>query len=181
MKKTILNVGAILAAFLIGLAINNACADSLENMSDSELRNLVSQLQKEVTALKQRVSELEGKIGSGGSTSPSLTVGFDVDGLHFDNSGYVEQRIKQSGLEPYSYYIIDGKKTETTSQQGGYTYTYDSYGRLSKQVLNSSSSELTLSYSYSGKSMTLETITKYKNPSAGSIQESYSKSTTIYE
>ena len=109
MKKTILNVGAILAAFLIGLAINNACADSLENMSDSELRNLVSQLQKEVTALKQRVSELEGKVGSGGSTSPSLTAGFDVDGLHFSNSGCVEQRIKQSGLEPYSYYIIDSE------------------------------------------------------------------------
>lgn len=181
MKKTILNVGAIMAAFLIGLAINNACADSLENMSDSELRNLVSQLQREVNALKQRVSELEGKVSGGGSTSPSLTAGFDVDGLHFNNAGYVEQRIKKSGVDPYSYYIIDGEKTESTSEQVGYVYTYDSQGRLSKQAMSTSSSELTLSYSYSGISVTTETITKYKNPSAGSLQETYSKSTTIYE
>ena len=60
MKRTLLNLGAILVAFIIGLAINNACADSLENMSDTELRKLVAQLQQEVNSLKSRVAELEG-------------------------------------------------------------------------------------------------------------------------
>ena len=52
MKKTILNFGAIVTAFIIGLAINNACADNLGQASDSELRNLVSKLQQEVNTLK---------------------------------------------------------------------------------------------------------------------------------
>ena len=62
MKRTVLNFGAILVAFIIGIAINNACADSLEKMSDSEVRNLVARLQEEVNSLKSRVAELEGKI-----------------------------------------------------------------------------------------------------------------------
>lgn len=45
MKRTVVNLGAILVAFIVGVAINNACADSLDNMSDTELRKLVSQLQ----------------------------------------------------------------------------------------------------------------------------------------
>ena len=181
MKRTLLNFGAILAAFLIGLAINNACADSLENMSDSELRNLVAQLQKELNNLKQKVVELEGRVNNSGGSTPSLSYGFDVDGLHFNNAGHVEQRIERSGVDGYSYSIIDGKKTETTSQQGGYTYSYDNKGRLAKQVLSSSTTELSLTYTYSGKSVTQETLTQYKNGSGGNLTESYSKSTTIYK
>ena len=67
MKRTLLNLGAILAAFLIGLAINNACADSLENMSDTELRKLVAQLQQELNSLKERVAQLEKSNGNSSS------------------------------------------------------------------------------------------------------------------
>lgn len=41
MKKTIVNLGLMLVVFAIGITINNACASSLDNMSDSELRSLV--------------------------------------------------------------------------------------------------------------------------------------------
>ena len=184
MKRTLLNLGAILAAFLIGLAINNACADSLENMSDSELRNLVAQLQKEVNNLKQKVAELEGKVNNSGSSNPStpsITYGFDVDGLHFDNAGYVEEKIDRSGYDSYSYYIIDGKKTETSSTTDGMRYEYDEYGRMTKYVQDSGSAETTMTYTYSGKTRTLETFTKYENPTAGSLQESYSRSTTSFK
>ena len=181
MKRTLVNIGAALAAFLIGLAINSACADSLQNMSDSELRNLVAQLQKEVDNLRLKVAELEKQISDAGSSTPSISVGFDVDGLHFNNAGQVEERIDRSGIDAYSYYIIDGKKTENTAEHGIYTYSYDSFGRLSKQVMNSSASEVSLSYNYSGKSVITENVTKYKNPTTGSLQETYSKSTTTYK
>ena len=139
MKRAILNLGAIIVAFFIGLAINSACADSLEKMTDSELRTLVSQLQQEVNSLKQRVAQLETQISNVGTSSPATGVGFDVDGIHFDNMGFPEDRIDYT--ESSSYYIINGVRTDnptTTSQ-----YEYDSKGRIIKQGINI--------YSYSGR------------------------------
>ena len=149
MKKTIVNIGAILVAFCIGLAINSACADSLEKMSDSELRNLVSQLQQEVNSLKQRVADLEGKLGNGGGGSSAVTAsGFDVDGLHFDNAGFVENPIDY--IVQNSYTIVNGVRTETPTQT--IQYSYDGKGRLINQGQ--------ATYSYSGKVVTWETSAK---------------------
>lgn len=159
MKKTIVNVGAILVAFCIGLAINNACADSLEKMSDSELRNLVLQLQQEVNSLKQRVAELEGKISSSGGGNSTVTAsGFDVDGLHFDNAGFVENPIDY--IVQNGYTIVNGVRTEDPTQT--VQYSYDSRGRLINQG--------GATYSYSGKVVTLETSGK---------ADSYESKTTI--
>ena len=163
MKRTLLNVGAILAAFLIGLAINNACADSLENMSDSELRDLVTQLQKEVNNLKQKVAELEGRFNNSGGSTPSLSYGFDVDGLHFNNAGVVENPIdyyKTSG-----YTISNGVRTESapTSTQ----YEYDSKGRLLRYG--------TVTYSYSGKTVTWTSLYKAENYESSSTYEYHYK------
>ena len=131
MNRTIVNLGAIVVAFVIGLAINNACADSLENMSDSQLRNLVAELQKEVNSLKQRVAELEGKVGNsntgnGASVTPD---GFEVDGIHFSHSGFPDSKVDY--MDYSGYYYSGGTKydqTPTTTR-----YEYDSKGRIIKQ------------------------------------------------
>ena len=131
MKRTLLNVGAILSAFLIGLAINNACADSLENMSDSELRKLVAQLQQEVNSLKERVAQLEKASGnsSGSSSGISASGGFTVDGIFFNNAGLPECKVDY--YEYTGYMLINGDRTELTPST--VRYEYDSYGRLTKQ------------------------------------------------
>ncbi len=164
MKKTFVNIGAVIVAFCIGLAINSACADSLEKMSDSELRNLVSQLQQEVNNLKQRVAELEGKISNGGSgNTSSSTTGFDVDGLHFDNAGFVENPIDY--IVQNSYSIVNGVRTDTPTQT--LRYEYDSKGRLISQGQ--------ATYSYSGKVVTWQTSAKTDNYESATTYEYHYK------
>ena len=125
MKKTILNFGAIVTAFIIGLAINNACADNLGQASDSELRNLVSKLQQEVNTLKNRVAELESKL----STATSSDGGFEVDGIHFNRGGFPDDKIDK--VVTSGYYIINGQRTDSESSTG--IYEYDSKGRICRQ------------------------------------------------
>lgn len=157
MKKTVLNFGATIIAFIIGLAINGACAGSFDNMTDTELRKLVSQLQEEVNSLKQQVAQLESlkqqvaqlenKIGGFESSLSIKTSGFDVDGIHFDNSGFPEDKLDY--YEVTGYYLNNGVRTEVTPSIS--KYEYDSKGRVIKQGQ--------YSYSYSEKTyiLTLET------------------------
>ena len=147
MKKTALNFGAIIIAFIIGLAINGACAGSLDNMTDTERRKLVSQLKEEVNSLKQQVAQLENKIGGFESSLSIKTSGFDVDGIHFDNSGFPEDKLDY--YEVTGYYLNNGVRTEMTPSIS--KYEYDSKGRVIKQGQ--------YSYSYSEKTyiLTLET------------------------
>lgn len=132
MKRTLLNAGAILAAFLIGLAINNACADSLENMNDTELRKLVAQLQQEVNSLKERVAQLEkasSNTVNSSSSGTAMSGGFTVDGIFFNNAGFPESKVDY--YEYSGYLLINGSRTEMTPSTT--RYEYDSYGRLTKQ------------------------------------------------
>ena len=144
MKKTVLNIGAIIIAFIIGLTINGACAGSLDNMTDTELRKLVAQLQQEVNSLKQQVAQLENQVsGFENSLSLSLkTTGFDVDGIHFNNSGFPESKIDYG--ETNGYIISDGVRTEFTPTVT--KYEYDTSGRVVKKGQST--------YSYSGKTYT---------------------------
>lgn len=174
MKKTLVNLGAILAAFLIGLAINNACADSLENMSDTELRKLVSQLQQEINSLKSRVAELEGKVSNGsGSSSTTVTTGmFNVDGLWFLPTGYVCGRVKNGHTVTTQKILTTGEITTTESEAYNVT-TIDSYGRITKSdsaYLSSGFDYYYTDYSYSGKTVT--TVTAYKTSAVEYRQES---------
>ena len=64
MKKFSVNLGVIIISFAIGLAINSACADSLESSTSSvdnldlkEFKTLVANLQKEVTNLKDNLND----------------------------------------------------------------------------------------------------------------------------
>ena len=172
MKKAVLNIGAIVIAFIIGLAINNACAGDLDNMSDTELRNLVSKLQQEVNNLKSKVAELESKIGNtSSSSSGSDGASFVVDGACYSKDG--------NRIDPIDYYesnnhysITNGVKTTDGSSAFKVKYSYDSNGRVSKSVTERSSSVLEINYSHSGKTSTYTSKTTYKNPSSmGGVSE----------
>ena len=179
MKRTVLNLGAILIAFIIGIAINNACADSLEKMSDSELRNLVAQLQQEVNSLKNRLAELEGKIGNNSNSGISVggAFAFEVDGLHFSMSGgYCDPLDYYETVS--SYQIVDGVRTDNNNPSLRIQYTYDSRGRIASYTQNSETMEYVSQYSYSNKTVTIETKQTYKNPSPNSLSESGGK--TVY-
>ena len=179
MKRTVLNLGAILVAFIIGLAINNACADSLDNMTDTELRKLVSQLQQEVIALKNRVTELESKVGNNSNSGAAIggAYAFEVDGIHFGMDGNCCDPIDYNETVS-SYQIVGGVRTDYNNPSMRIQYTYDSHGRISSYFYNTETSEYVSQYSYSNKSCTVESKIIYKNPSPNSLSESGTK--TVY-
>jgi len=127
MKRTFINLGLVLVAFAIGVSIHNACSKSIEDMSDSELRNLVLELQSQVNELKEKVAKLEA--GTGGEFG-GFNGGFYVGKVPFFPSG-----------TPDLQYAIDGTTTEVISYNkltGKNDYHYitrsqaqkDSQGRL---------------------------------------------------
>lgn len=160
MKRTILNLGAILAAFVIGLAINNACADSLEKMSDSELRNLVAKLQEEVNSLKQKVSELESHSGSTGDCGY-----FVVDGIRFNAAGLLsEESFKRYSCTSTQTTTYDGQITNTTVRTFDDSNTkYDSKGRVISQITEGTESNTENSYVYNGNHVTATMKVSYLN------------------
>ena len=179
MKKTILNLGTVLLAFILGLAINNACADNLDSLTDTELRKLVSQLQQEINSLKTRVTELEGRISS--SSNPSSpndrAYAFKVDGIHYDMNGTFSDPIDYYELSD-SYSITGGVRTDTPGTNYKYSYTYDSNGRISSILLDASTYLQETQYSYSNNMVTYTYKTTYKNPvSAGTSESGYK---TVY-
>ena len=153
MKRTVLNLGAILVAFIIGIAINNACADSLEKMSDSELRNLVARLQEEVNALKQKVSQLEANSGRGDESGF-----FIVDGLRFSAEGTLAfNHTKKYTLTLTT--VSNGNTPTTETVYNGADNKYDSKGRLISSVMTSTDYDYESTYAYNGKHVT--NIIKY--------------------
>ena len=152
MKRTIFNLAAICLAFAAGLAINNACADPIESMTDTELRRLVVQLQGEIESLKKEISELEEKINGGGSSSSTDCGEFYVDGLYFNRNGYCSSII-ESSVSRYP----------DNSNSGSQNYERDEFGRIIKVSGNSSflvdgvetNTTSEIIYSYSGKQVTI--------------------------
>lgn len=147
MKKFAFNTFAICIAFVTGLAINNACADPVENMTDSELRRLVVQLQSEIENLKNEISLLKDKIYNNSSQEPSSCGEFQVDGLYFDRNGFCTSIINQ--IE-YQY--------ESLNQKNALTYERDKYGRVSKATSTTTLEDGTTNinvdyYSYNGKNL----------------------------
>ena len=176
MKKTILNLGAIMIAFFIGVAINNACAGSIDNMSDSELRSLVSQLQKEVNSLKDRVAELENKIGgnSGRGNSSSTTSGeFEVNGIHFSRGGHHSDPVDYSDYGDCYQIQGDGQKISTISNTKT-VYSYDSYGRIISQKTEYPTYTQETSYSYSNKTVKMTMSTQFLDQNS-SVRESHTE------
>ena len=159
-----------MVAFALGLAINQACAGSLDTMSDSELRSLVANLQEEVKALKEEVAELKNKISSSGISSQSS--GFDVDQLHFNNQGVVEMKSKHHSVESKMVYSTGDIASDNSYE---YDCEYDSYGRLSGYEYNPNiDSRIEVKYTYSGNAVTITQI------SSSSTFTSTTKATTTY-
>ena len=164
MKKTIFNLAPICLAFAVGLAINNACANPIESMTDTELRRLVVQLQDEIEFLKKEVSDLKGKINEGGSSSTDCGE-FYVDGLYFNRNGYCSSMIEGSV-----------SRYPDNSNSGSQNYERDELGRITKIISKSrmvidgveTNTTSEIRYSYSGKQMTMmydtgaSSITQYK-------------------
>lgn len=184
MKRMLFNLGTPVAAFIIGIAINDACADNLTKtsngglQSDSELRNLVEELQKEVNSLKSRVSELEQKAEENDGKATSGGYAFEVNGLHFGIDGQCCDPIKSlTWNDSYTIYQtgdrVDNPSTTT------YTYEYDSFGRLSASKTRTDTYERTSNYSYGDKTETIHTVTKYSSDS--SISESGITQTSHFE
>ena len=61
MKKFTLNIGFIIISFAIGLAINSACSDSLDEnaVNNTEIKELIKSLQREINTLKDENKELD--------------------------------------------------------------------------------------------------------------------------
>lgn len=136
MKKTIVNLGLMLVAFAIGITINNACAGSLENMSDSELRSLVVKMQQDIKALQSEVSDLKSQLAklstSGGSGSAGGQYGFVVDGLRFNPNGMVDDIIDHYVQKIETSY--DNASQNNTIQELEYRYVRDSKGRVIQNI-----------------------------------------------
>lgn len=160
MKKVVFNFGLVLVAFIIGLAINQACADSFESMSDGEIKSLVSKLQQDVITLRNEVSELRSELSSiknqGPSTSPSSDL-FDVDDLTFHKDGNVANRCL-SAVTSARYIYPD----RIVTIDGHTEYEYDSYGRLSSMASYDGSGVETSRYfyEYDGKKLIRKTSNK---------------------
>lgn len=171
MKRSLINLGAIIVAFIIGVAINNSCADSLENMSDKELRKLVLQLQEEIKSLKSRVAKLEGKTGSSSSSGSTIGGGyaFVVDGIHFNMDGtYCDPKDYAETVS--SYQIINGVRIDSTYSAPSriVSYIYDSYGRLTRTIQDNYEQR----YSYSNKTVFISSIFSYNEPLSNGMTES---------
>lgn len=161
MKQTLLNLGVICVAFIIGLSINNACADSLdkssddmenstnnlENVPEGELIKLISQLQQKVDALEQRISQLEKQADNSNEVPVISDGGFVVDGIHFGRSGFPDEIIDY--VESKTYRIVNGVATDINT--GRLEYEYDSKGRIFKY------GDYTISYSGRTYTYTMET------------------------
>ena len=153
MNKYILNLGAIIVAYALGLAINQACADSSDTMSDIELRNLVSNLQKEVSYLKSEVADLKSQIAemknysssAGSSNSGEFVVGeltFGRDGLPINR---LSKLLSQTVYKDLNGNVINESTTSTV-------YTFDSYGRQSGWITYSNGVESSrLEFVFEGK------------------------------
>ncbi|MBQ3993078.1 MAG: hypothetical protein II645_07990 [Bacteroidaceae bacterium] len=184
--KKVVNLVAVVTAFVVGLAIHTACAESIENMTNTELQGLVASLQQDVKKLTGRVETLEKELKnykSGTSNSAQLekevenlqqriallertsgtssAFGFDADGLKFFPDGSVCSPRNNAESSP-QFYIRDGKREES----GGSSkidYQYDSKGRISKVTTTTDTYQSVETYTYNGKIVNMELKTTYKN------------------
>ncbi|MDE6570514.1 MAG: hypothetical protein K2K43_07845 [Alistipes sp.] len=188
MKHNILKSIAVVAAFLIGVAINHSCGESLTDDTGSSstmeemwavvrsLRTEISTLKAETSSLKEQVAQLKTEVAAlksssgsggsqgnvGGSESNSDCGEFFVEGLYFSRNGFVASKYKSS--------------TTDTWQQD---YYYDKYGRLIRTENHSNGSSLITTYEYSGKTVTYTSNTIYDPTVYPNLENS--TSTTVYE
>lgn len=166
MKNNILKSIAVVAAFLIGVAINHSCGESLTDDTGSSstmeemwavvrsLRTEISTLKTETSSLKEQVAQLKTEVAAlksssgsggsqgnvGGSGSNSDCSEFFVDGLYFSRNGIVSSKYKRVN---------------------GQDYYYDNQGRVSKTESHDNNSSSITTFEYSGKTEIRTTTITY--------------------
>ena len=157
MKKSLLNLGAILVAFCLGISINNSCADpddytaSRGETSVEELWAAIDALKEEVNTLKSKVKSLESSSENG---SVSKSGDFMVDGLWYNPNGACESQLKSITMS-----ISNGSSSKIE-------YHHDSQGRLSSYG--------NTTITYNGKTHTYTSKTE-------NLDGSISTTTQVYE
>lgn len=162
MKRTIINLGLVLVAFAVGVSINNACSKSLEDMSDSDLRELVEELQNQVNDLKEKVAKMEGVTGGG------FNGGFYVGKVPFYPSGkpavdyasdVVSETIRYNKLTGKNDYHYIAKSQIQKDAQGRYLGGSTSYEVIEDNIgLEFITDVLRVEYSYTNN--TCEVVQK---------------------
>lgn len=169
MKYSLLKSIAVIAAFLVGVAINHSCGESMTDDSVpstmEEMWSIVRSLRTEVSTLKEQVAQLNAEVAAlkstgGGSSGISDCGEFFVDGLYFSRAGYVTSKYKR-GIT-----------------QDDYSY-YDEHGRIIRTERHSNGYSIITTYEYSGKTVTC-TISQIYDPSVFPNLEN-STTTTVYE
>lgn len=170
MKRGVLKTVAVIAAFFIGVSINQSCGESDPSGTPSAevMWNTVQALTSEVAQLKQEVAALKaGGNGSGGGSGEGSGVETLVDGLYISRSGFVASKIKEQ-----IYYESDGKVSQTVSN------TYDEHGRIKTYKSLSDTWIITAEYNYSGKEVTYTSTMESTDTKIGSTSTTYR--TTYY-
>ena len=162
MKRNLLKSIAVIAAFLIGVAINHSCGESAADdtipPTAEEMWNIVRMLRTEIATLKTETSSLkeqvaqlkaevaalkstDGNSGSqgntGGSGSNSDCGEFFVDGLYFYRNGIVSSKYKRVD-DQYYYYDDQGRVSRTESHSNGRSSinTYEYSGKTVTHTIN---------------------------------------------
>ena len=184
MKRNFLKSIAVIAAFLIGVAINHSRGESAaddtippteEEMwkivrtlrteiatlktETSSLKEQVAQLKAEVAALKSTDSNSGGSQGNtGGSGSNSDCGEFFVDGLYFYRNGIVSSKYKRVNEQEYYY---------------------DNQGRVSRTESHTNNSSSITTFEYSGKTEIRTTTITYDSTIYPNLEST--TSTIVYE
>lgn len=167
MNRNVLKSVAVVAAFLVGVSINDSCGDSPYGGDTAELwssvRSLteeVAELRKENKDLRDEIARLKKEVADLGNGEGNTSGEFLVDGLYFDRNGFVSSKIRtRTGME----------------------YRYDSQGRCLWWGTYGSGIKTRVTFSYSGKNVTEIHTTEYdpsvypdsKNTSSTSVIEYY--------
>ncbi|WP_288351864.1 hypothetical protein [uncultured Alistipes sp.] len=149
MKYNLLKSIAVIAAFLVGVAINHSCGESMTDDSVpptmEEMWNIVRSLRTEVSTLKEQVAQLNAEVAAlkstgGGSSGNSDCGEFFVDGLYFSRNGIVSSKYKRGIThDEYSYYDEHGRIIRTENHSNGYSIitTYEYSGKTVTRALSS--------------------------------------------
>lgn len=127
------------------------------NNSISNLTTEVSSLQTKNDALTKRIASLEQNVSSdsdGSKDNSSVCEMFQVDGLWFNQAGFVEN--KMTSTTTCNRIIFNSGEVQESSNPRA-VYQYDTFGRLAKISYDGYSQE----YSYKGNvvTQTVEQIT----------------------
>ena len=177
MKKSLLNFGAILVAFFIGVSVNNSCADPddyntpTDEVSTDELWGVIDELKSQVEALSSKLKDLEATVPQIESRLNELENNdvpetesecgdFYVDGLWFDRSGNCSSPV-----------LVYRKSTDKGGSSYETTYYYDEFGRLVGYDADNNN----VTIQYEGNVQT--TISKVRNTTSGAL----STTTMTYE